>query len=135
MRATIYRLVEDSRLLLIQWEKIKVISSAFYACAKQMFTCVFTDKYSDTSFRNVIFSRFLSITCSQNKTFSEPPTRVLTWFSAILLAELFTLSRILHVILNVKSYSGSRNQRWRVMYRTDWRSPIDEMLDQTPKGR
>ena len=36
-----------------------------------MFTCVFTNKYSDTSFKIVNFSRFLFITCTRNKTFSE----------------------------------------------------------------
>ena len=50
---------------------LNVISSAFYACAKQMFTSVFTNKCRDTSFGIVNFSRFLFITCARNKTFSE----------------------------------------------------------------
>ena len=53
------------------WLHMQVISSSFYACAKQMFTSVFTNKYSDTSLRIVSFSRFLFITCTRDKTFSE----------------------------------------------------------------
>ena len=48
---------------------LKVISSPFYACAKQMSTSVFINKYSDTSFRVVSFSHFLFITCTRNKNF------------------------------------------------------------------
>ena len=36
-----------------------------------MFTSVFTNKYSDTSFKIVNFSRFLFIICTRKKTFSE----------------------------------------------------------------
>ena len=39
-------------------DEMFTISSPFYACAKQMFTSVFTNKYSDTSFSIASFSRF-----------------------------------------------------------------------------
>ena len=50
-----------------------MISSPFHACAKQMFTSVFTNKYIviHISFRIVSFYRFLFISCTRNKTFSE----------------------------------------------------------------
>ena len=51
--------------------KLTVISSPFYASAKQMVRSVFTNKYRDTSFRIVTFSRFLFTTCTRNKPFSE----------------------------------------------------------------
>ena len=49
----------------------QVIFSPLYACAKPMFTPVFTNENSDTFFRTVSFSRFLFITCTRDKTFSE----------------------------------------------------------------
>ena len=49
-----------------------MISSPFYACAKQMFNiCIFKQIYSDSSFRIVNFCRFLFITYTRNKIFSE----------------------------------------------------------------
>ena len=42
-----------------------------YAAHYEMFTPVFTKKYSDTPFRIVSFSRSLFITDTHNKTFSE----------------------------------------------------------------
>ena len=48
---------------------LKVISSPYYACAKQMFTYLYlqTNIYSDTSFRIISFSRFVFVTSLHSK--------------------------------------------------------------------
>ena len=117
MSVSFFVLFHESNLDIYLIIKLKVISSPFYACAKLMFTCVFTNKYSDTSFRIVSFSRFLFITCTRNKTFSqeiEECTRDIPAESDhspnfppfCSIKELFTLNMVLHVISYVKSSSA-----------------------------